>query len=197
MLNAQSNNSRFDLHNLWWLLLAGISIVLDQFTKYLAVKHIAHHDSFCEAGSRLICAFSESIPVLPVLNWTLAYNHGAAFSFLSDAGGWQRYFFTGLAGLVSIAFTVWLLRMPRQQVVLPLAIALVLGGAVGNLIDRVTLGYVVDFVHVFYQNHHFPVFNLADSSITLGTILLIIDTFFLEKYRIQKAAAQATTTHPE
>jgi signal peptidase II len=176
MPNSQHNISQFRLHNLWWLLLAVVSIVLDQYTKHLA-------------STQLI--FAEPVPVMPFLNWTLLHNYGAAFSFLSDAGGWQRYFFSGLAALVSIAFTVWLLRMPRQLKVLPLAIALILGGALGNLIDRVMLGYVVDFIHFYYQDSHFPAFNIADSSITLGTILLIIDTFFLEKHRIQKAAAEA------
>src|SRR5690606_26125183 len=83
------------------------------------------------------------------LNWTLLHNYGAAFSFLSDAGGWQRYFFTSLAGIVSVIFVFWLMRMPKNMKVLPLAIALILGGAIGNLIDRVSLGYVVDFIHVY------------------------------------------------
>ena len=82
------------------------------------------------------------------------------------------------------------MRMPKKLIILPAAIALILGGAVGNLIDRVSLGYVVDFIHVYYNNSHFPIFNLADSAITLGTILLLIDTFFLEKQRIQRAEAQ-------
>ena len=90
-----------------------------------------------------------------LLNWTLLHNHGAAFSFLSDAGGWQRYFFTSLAGLVSVVFVFWLMRMPKSMKVLPLAVALILGGAIGNLIDRISLGYVVDFIHVYYQNSHF------------------------------------------
>ncbi len=170
------NNPKFHMRNLWWLLLAVLSIVLDQYTKHVASSHLI---------------YAEPVPVLPFLNWTLLHNYGAAFSFLSDAGGWQRYFFSGLAALVSIAFTVWLVRMPRKLKLLPLAIALILGGALGNLIDRVSLGYVVDFIHLYYQNYHFPAFNIADSSITLGTILLIIDTFFLEKYRMQKAVAQA------
>lgn len=172
MLNSSNPKAPLMIHTVWWLLLAGISIVLDQYTKHIASTHLT---------------FAEPVPVLPFLNWTLLHNYGAAFSFLSDAGGWQRYFFTALAGIVSIAFTVWLVRMPRQLIILPLAIALILGGALGNLIDRVTLGYVVDFIHFYYQNHHFPAFNIADSSITLGTILLILDTFFLEKYRVQKA----------
>ncbi len=146
---------------------------VDQWTKWIASTHLNYADP---------------VPVLPFLNWTLLHNYGAAFSFLSDAGGWQRYFFTSLAGLVSI-FVFWLLRMPKKMVVLPVAIALILGGALGNLIDRITLGYVVDFIHVYYQNHHFPAFNIADSAITLGTILLLIDTFFLEKQRPKNSDA--------
>lgn len=176
------SNPKFHMRNLWWLLLAGLSIVLDQYTKYVASSHLT---------------YAEPVPVLPFLNWTLLHNYGAAFSFLSDAGGWQRYFFSILAALVSIAFTVWLVRMPRKLKLLPLAIALILGGALGNLIDRVSLGYVVDFIHFYYQNYHFPAFNIADSSITLGTILLIIDTFFLEKYRTQKAVANAAASSKE
>lgn len=164
----------FSLYNLWWIALACVSIALDQYTKHIATLHLV---------------YNESVPVLPFLNWTLLHNFGAAFSFLSDAGGWQRYFFTGLAGIVSAIFTVWILRMPRNLTILPLALALILGGAIGNLIDRVTLGYVVDFIHMFYQQHNFPAFNIADSSITLGTILLILDTFFLEKHRTAKANA--------
>ena len=166
---------QFHLHNLMWVGLSIVAIILDQWTKGIATTHLNYADP---------------VPVLPFLNWTLLHNYGAAFSFLSDAGGWQRYFFTSLAGLVSVIFVFWLMRMPKKMVILPLAIALILGGAIGNLIDRVSLGYVVDFIHVYYQNHHFPAFNLADSAITLGTILLLIDTFFLEKQRIQRAEAQ-------
>lgn len=163
---------QFKAHNLLWLGLSVIAIVLDQWTKWIAVNSLNYADP---------------VPVLPFLNWTLLHNYGAAFSFLSDAGGWQRYFFTSLAGIVSIVFVFWLMRMPKTLKVLPLAIALILGGAVGNLIDRVLLGYVVDFIHVYYNNSHFPAFNIADSAITLGTILLLIDSFFLEKKRIQAA----------
>lgn len=95
--------------------------------------------------------------------------------------GWQRYLFTLWQVWYPSFLFFWLMRMPKKMIVLPMAISLILGGAIGNLIDRVSLGYVVDFIHVYYQNSHFPAFNLADSAITLGTILLLIDTFFLEK----------------
>ena len=164
----------FQVHNLLWLALACLCIAFDQYTKHIASLYLV---------------YNQPVPVVPFLNWTLLHNFGAAFSFLSDAGGWQRYFFAGLAAVVSVVLTVWLLRLPKTQKVLPLAIALILGGAVGNLIDRATLGYVVDFIHVYYQQHNFPAFNIADSAITVGTILLIIDTFFLEKHRIARANA--------
>lgn len=177
MPNPQNKKGLFQFypHNLLWLGLSVLAIVLDQWTKWIAVNHLK---------------YGEQNPVMPFLNWTLGHNYGAAFSFLSDAGGWQKYFFTGLAGIVSVIFVFWLMRMPKKLIILPAAIALILGGAVGNLIDRVSLGYVVDFIHVYYNNSHFPIFNLADSAITLGTILLLIDTFFLEKQRIQRAEAQ-------
>ncbi|MCG2607997.1 MULTISPECIES: signal peptidase II [unclassified Acinetobacter] len=177
MPNPQNKKGLFQFypHNLLWVGLSIVAIILDQWTKWFATTHLNYADP---------------VPVLPFLNWTLLHNYGAAFSFLSDAGGWQRYFFTSLAALVSVIFVFWLMRMPKKTVILPMAIALILGGAIGNLIDRVSLGYVVDFIHVYYQNHHFPAFNIADSAITVGTILLLIDTFFLEKQRIQRAEAQ-------
>ena len=168
MPNPQNKGLVFHAHNILWLGLSALAIGLDQWT-----KHIASTD----------LVYAQPVHVMPFLNWTLLHNYGAAFSFLSDAGGWQRYLFMGLAGLVSLIFVFWLMRMPKSMKVLPAAIALILGGALGNLIDRVTLGYVVDFIHVYYQNHNFPAFNIADSAITLGTILLLIDTFFLEKQR--------------
>ena len=173
MPNPQQKGVVFYAHNLIWLGLSVLAIVLDQWTKHIASTHLN---------------YAEPLHVLPFLNWTLLHNYGAAFSFLSDAGGWQQYLFMGLAGAVSLVFVFWLMKMPKTIKVLPAAIALILGGALGNLIDRVTLGYVVDFVHVYYQNHNFPAFNVADSAITLGTILLLIDTLFLEKHR--KAAVK-------
>ena len=177
MPNPQNKKGLFQFypHNLVWVGLSIVAIILDQWTKSIASTHLNYADP---------------VPVLPFLNWTLLHNYGAAFSFLSDAGGWQRYFFTSLAGLVSVIFVFWLMRMPKTVKSVPIALALILGGAIGNLSDRVSLGYVVDFIHLYYNNSHFPAFNIADSAITLGTILLLIDTFFLEKQRIQRAEAQ-------
>jgi signal peptidase II len=139
-----------------------VLIVLDQVTK-LAV----------EANLRLY----QSITILPVLEITRLYNRGAAFSFLNDASGWQRWLFTVLAVVVSIALILWLRRIDRRARLLGAAIAFVLGGAVGNLIDRVRLGHVVDFVNVHWQQHYFPAFNVADSAITVGAILLVLDAW--------------------
>ncbi len=151
-----------------WLLLSLLAVVLDQCTKYVALNYLT---------------YAQSVPVVPMLNWTLQYNFGAAFSFLADAGGWQRWFLTGLSAVATVVFAVWLLRLPQQLRLLPLALALVIGGAVGNLIDRVLYGYVVDFVDVYYNANHFPVFNIADSAITLGAVLLIVDMLFYEPKR--------------
>lgn len=169
--------------NILWLGLSLLAIVLDQWSKRIALSTILHVDQPCSSNIEQICTHSQFLDVLPFLQWTLAYNHGAAFSFLSSAGGWQRYLFTGMAMLVSVIFVFWLLRLPKDAKILAAGIALVLGGAVGNLIDRASLGYVIDFISVYYENHFFPVFNVADSAITLGTIFLIIDMLFLDKIR--------------
>jgi len=112
---------------------------------------------------------------------TLAFNTGAAFSFLSDAGGWQRGFFIVLASVVSVVLLVWLLRLPRAEWRTGLGLALVLGGAIGNLIDRVQLGYVVDFIDVHFRGWHYPAFNVADSAITCGVILLLLDALLISR----------------
>jgi len=121
------------------------------------------------------------------LNITLAHNYGAAFSFLSDAGGWQRGFFIVLSSVVSVVLLVWLLRLPRQEWRTGLGLALVLGGAIGNLVDRIKLGYVVDFIDVHFGGWHYPAFNVADSAITCGVILLLLDALLLGR------AAKAST----
>ena len=150
--------------NALWLLLSLTALGLDQWTKHLAVAHLNYADP---------------VPVLPFLNWTLLHNYGAAFSFLAESGGWQRHLFSVIAVVFSVVLTLWLLKLPKGRVVLPAALALIVGGALGNLIDRVSLGYVVDFIHLYYQNWHYPAFNIADSSIVLGAALMLIDSFFL------------------
>lgn len=149
-----------------WYLLACLIVVIDQLTKYWVSS---------------VFSYGEALELLPVLNLTLVHNMGAAFSFLSDAGGWQRWFFAVVSLVVSIVLVVWLYRLPARQMLLATALALVLGGAVGNLWDRVVLGYVVDFIDFHYQSHHWPAFNVADAAITLGAVLLILESFLAPK----------------
>lgn len=146
-----------------WLGLSLVVIVLDQLTKYLATD---------------LLVYAEPVAVLPFFNLTLLHNTGAAFSFLSDAGGWQRWFFALMAIGVSIGITVWLSRLDPRQRWLAVALALVVGGALGNLWDRIYLGYVVDFIQVYYEQWYFPAFNIADSAISVGAVMLLIDGFF-------------------
>ena len=119
----------------------------------------------------------QSIAVLPVLEITRLHNTGAAFSFLADAAGWQRWLFTALAIMVSAALVLWLGRIDRGARVLASAVALILGGAVGNVIDRLRLGHVIDFIHAHWGEHYFPAFNVADSAITIGAALLLLDAW--------------------
>lgn len=146
-----------------WYGLAGLIVLADQYTKTLATQWLA---------------YGQPQQVLPFLNWTLLHNTGAAFSFLSDAGGWQRWFFCGLSLVVSLVLAVWLVRLPRSAFWQALALAMIMGGALGNLWDRLVLGYVVDFIQVHYQHRYFfPAFNIADSAISVGAVLLILDSF--------------------
>lgn len=119
--------------------------------------------------------FQPPIKLLPVLELTYAENTGAAFSFLHDAGGWQRWFFTGIAAVVGIGIAIWMARLKREQRLLLASLALVLGGAIGNLIDRMRFGYVVDFIAAHWGEHYFPAFNIADSAITIGAGLMLLD----------------------
>jgi signal peptidase II len=145
-----------------WLNLSALVIVLDQLTKWLMVNWLELH---------------QTVEVLPFFNFTLAHNYGAAFSFLASAGGWQRWFFVALAVIISIALTVWLKRLPTNARLEAASLALILGGAIGNVIDRLIYGYVIDFLDVFYGSYHWPAFNIADSAICIGAVLLILDSF--------------------
>lgn len=147
-----------------WLWLSLLAVILDQATK-LAI-----------AGSMQLY---ESIQIMPFFKLTYVHNTGAAFSFLSEAGGWQRWFFAGLAIVISAVIAVWLTRLKKHETLLAVALSLVLGGAVGNLIDRLAYGYVIDFLDVYYQSWHWPAFNIADSAITLGVILMLLESFGL------------------
>lgn len=145
-----------------WLGLAGVLVALDLWTKHLATQTLELY------RPRVVTDW---------LNLTLAHNDGAAFSFLAGAGGWQRWFFTAVAILVSGVLLFWLKSLPDRSRLLPVSLALVLGGALGNMIDRIRLGYVVDFIDVHYQGWHWPAFNVADSVIVIGVVLLLIEGF--------------------
>lgn len=155
-----------DFIMLKWLWLSLLAVVLDQISK-LAI-----------AGSMQLY---QSIQIMPFFKLTYVHNTGAAFSFLSEAGGWQRWFFAGLALMISVVIAVWLARLKTNETLLAVALALVLGGAVGNLIDRLVYGYVIDFLDVYYETWHWPAFNIADSAITLGVILMLAESFGVGK----------------
>ncbi len=146
-----------------WLWLSALVIILDQLTKYQASQQLILH---------------EPVDIISGFNLTLMHNTGAAFSFLSQAGGWQRWFFIGLGSVIGLAIIVWMIKLPAEKRWLSCALALILGGALGNLWDRVMLGYVIDFIEVYYHSWYWPAFNIADSAITVGAVMLIIDAFW-------------------
>lgn len=141
------------------LVLALVVIVVDQVTKI---------------GFDNLLAYGERLAVLPFFDFVLLYNRGAAFSFLAGADGWQRWFFT-LLGVVAVPLLIWLIRRHREQRLFCTALALILGGAVGNVIDRVVYGHVVDFLLFHWNDWYFPAFNIADTAITVGAALMIYD----------------------
>ncbi|MBE9564082.1 MAG: signal peptidase II [Proteobacteria bacterium] len=158
-----------------WLWISALTIILDQLTKTIAEAELLLH---------------QPVAIFPSFNFTLMYNKGAAFSFLSDAGGWQRILFVTLSTVISIFLFFWLKQITKDEKqkdnnVLQIAIALILGGAIGNLIDRALTGEVVDFIQVYYSTYYFPAFNIADSAITVGAGLLILDMFL--EYKREKA----------
>ena len=158
-----SEDERFmqDKQNaLIWLSLSAVVIALDQITKQIVLATLT--------------PYTPHAVVPGLLNWTLAFNTGAAFSFLHDAGGWQRWLFSALAIGVCIVLVGWLRRLPRGEWRTALPLALVIGGALGNLIDRIRLGRVTDFIEVYYQQWSWPAFNVADSAISVGAVLLIV-----------------------
>jgi len=151
-----------------WIWLSVLVVVVDQATKYLAEALLVMH---------------QPVPVLSWFNLMLTYNTGAAFSFLADAGGWQRWFFLGLGSAVSIGLVIWLTRLKPEEKGLAVALALILGGAVGNLIDRAWLGQVIDFIQLYYDRWYWPAFNIADSAITIGATLLVVDSLWSRETR--------------
>lgn len=146
-----------------WLWLSLVVILLDQVTKAMISSTMNLYDR---------------IELLPVLELTRLHNTGAAFSMLADAAGWQRWFFIGLGLIVSVVLLLWMRRLKTpEQTLLAIGLALVLGGALGNVIDRVWLGHVIDFIHVHWHSRYFPAFNVADSAITVGAGFLLLDAF--------------------
>lgn len=159
--------------------LALVIILLDQWTKALA-------------SAELVYGVPQAVTFF--FDLTLRHNPGAAFSFLSDAGGWQRWLFTGIALVVSAILIGWIYRLPDRDRLLGIALALVLGGAIGNVYDRIMLGYVVDFISVHWDRSYFPAFNIADSAISVGAVLLIVDSLFYSGARERRAAESSETT---
>jgi len=139
--------------------LAAAIVIQDQVTKLWAVSALELY---------------RPVEILPFFNLTLLHNTGAAFSFLADAGGWQRWFFTGLTLVIGIGIAIWLVRLPQHERLTRACLTLILGGAIGNLIDRVRLGYVIDFLDFHAAGWHWPAFNVADAAISCGAVLLIV-----------------------
>jgi signal peptidase II len=146
-----------NLSFLRYLAISSITLLLDQLTKWSALSNLQ---------------LGVPVPVLPFLNWLLLFNPGAAFSFLAQGSGWQRWFLTAL-GLAASAYIVWLMRKSLSDQMLCWALSLILGGALGNVLDRIMYGAVVDFIDVYYANWHWPAFNIADSAICIGAVLII------------------------
>jgi signal peptidase II len=144
-----------------WLSISAVIIALDLYTKHLVLQSFE---------------FGEHLPITSFFDLVRYHNEGAAFSFLAGAGGWQRFFFSGIAIIASVVI-IYLLRKHKTEKLFCFALALVLGGALGNLYDRLTLGYVVDFLFFYYQTWYWPAFNVADSAICVGVALLLIDSF--------------------
>jgi len=149
-----------------WLWLSALVVALDLVSKAVMSHYLVLH---------------EPVAIFPGFNLTLMHNPGAAFSFLRDASGWQRWFFTAIALTVSVGIVIWLRRLHTHQRWLAAGLSLILGGALGNVYDRLTLGYVVDFIEVYYREWYWPAFNVADSAISVGAVILVLDSFLNER----------------
>jgi len=145
-----------------WLFLSAFVLVLDFVTKQVAVHFLTPYEPHA---------------VFPGLNFMLAFNKGAAFSFLSNAGGWQQWALGGIAIVVVIVLLIWLRKLPQEEKLVSCGIALIIGGALGNLCDRAVLHYVIDFIDVYYKQYHWPTFNIADSAICIGVLFIVISIF--------------------
>jgi signal peptidase II len=151
-----------------WLILSVLVLAVDQVTK--------------QYFEGMLSLYQQIVVIPDLFSWTLAYNTGAAFSFLADSSGWQRWFFAAIALVVSVVLVGWLKRLGRDDTWLAIGLALILGGALGNLYDRVVLGHVIDFIYVHWKDTwRFPAFNVADSAITVGAVMLALDMFKSKK----------------
>ena len=146
-----------------YLWISVLVIIADQATKWIANTQLEYH---------------QAVPVIPYLEWYLSYNTGAAFSFLANAGGWQRWFFMAIAIVISIVLLLWIKKLRADEKLTAVALALILGGAIGNVIDRVLLGHVIDFIQVWLGSYPWPAFNIADSAISVGAVILIASGMF-------------------
>ena len=146
-----------------WLWISFWVVVMDQGTKQIAEAQLTPH---------------QAVNLLPYFDWYLTYNTGAAFSLLADAGGWQRWLFTGIAIVISIVIVQWLRNLPGEDRLTAMSLSLILGGAIGNLIDRILLGHVIDFIQIWLGSYPFPAFNIADAAISVGAALLILSSLF-------------------
>jgi len=152
-----------------WIWVTVVVVILDQLTKYIASSSLELY---------------QQIAVMPMFNWTLLHNPGAAFSFLANEAGWQRWFFAAIALVVSVVIVLWIKKLKQHEKWQAIALALILGGAIGNVIDRIWLGYVVDFIQVYYQQWYWPAFNIADSAIFIGVAMIIIES--IREYRAER-----------
>lgn len=159
---ATVNNVDMPKSQLKWLWITLLVIGLDQLTKLVAEAQLPLH---------------QAVNVVPYFDWFLTYNTGAAFSFLADAGGWQRWFFTITSVVISAVIVIWLKKLERDDNLTAISLCLILGGAIGNLIDRIYLGHVIDFVQVWLGSYAWPAFNIADAAISVGAAVLIISSF--------------------
>jgi len=145
-----------------WLWISLFVVALDQATKQIAEAQLIPH---------------QTVNLFPYFDWYLTYNTGAAFSFLANAGGWQRWLFTAIAIIISLVIVQWLRKLARDETLTAISLSLILGGAIGNLIDRVYLGHVIDYIQVWLGDYPWPAFNIADAAISLGAVLLILSSF--------------------
>jgi len=162
MSMARANNACMPESSLRLLWITALVIVLDQITKQVAQAWLP---------------LRQIVDVIPGFDWYLTYNTGAAFSFLADAGGWQRWFFTIATIIISTVIVFWIKRVPVNEKLTAVSLCLILGGALGNLIDRIYLGYVIDYIQVWLGSYPWPAFNIADAEISVGATVLILSSF--------------------